>query len=126
MAIALRQPGSSFKPFIYALALSKNPIGPASPIADMKTSFGSYTPDNYDKNFKGIMPLEKALAWSRNIPAIKMFFLAGKEESIVKFGQSLGFNSLKENAGYGAPMAIGTAEVRPVDLMQAYSVFANL
>lgn len=98
MAIALRQPGSSFKPFIYALALSKNPIGPASPIADMKTSFGSYTPDNYDKNFKGIMPLEKALAWSRNIPAIKMFFLAGKEESIVKFGQSLGFNSLKENA----------------------------
>ena len=126
MTTALRQPGSSFKPFIYALAISKNPIGPASPIADMKTSFGSYTPDNYDKAFKGIMPLEKALSWSRNIPAIKMFFLAGKEENIVKFGQSLGFGTLKENAWYGAPMAIGTAEVRPVDLMQAYSIFANL
>ncbi len=126
MTIARRQPWSSFKPFVYALALSKNPIGPASPIADMKTSFWSYTPDNYDKNFKWVVPLEKALAWSRNIPAIKMFFLAGKEENIVKFGQSLGFGTLKENAGYGAPMAIGTAEVRPIDLMQAYSVFANL
>ncbi len=121
-----RQPGSSFKPFVYALAISKNPIWPASPIADTKTSFGSWTPDNYDRNFKGIMPLEKALNWSRNIPAIKMFFLAGKEESIIKYGKSLGFTTLKDNAGYGAPMAIGTAEVRPIDLMQAYSVFANL
>lgn len=126
MAIAQRQPWSSFKPFVYALAISKNPIWPASPIADMKTSFWTYNPDNYDKNFKGVMPLEKALAWSRNIPAIKMFFLAGKEENIVKFGQSIGFGTLKNDAGYGAPMAIGTAEVRPIDLMQAYSVFANL
>lgn len=121
-----RQPGSSFKPIVYSLAISKNPIGPASPVADVKTNFSSYTPSNYDTKFKWVMPLEKALAYSRNIPAVKMFYLAGKEEEVVKFWRSIGLTTLKENAWYGAPMAIGTAEVRPIDLMQAYSVFANL
>ena len=79
------QPGSSFKPIVYALAISKNPIGPASPIADVRTSFGSWQPNNYDNKFKGIMSLEKALNYSRNIPAIKMFYLAGKEEAIANF-----------------------------------------
>jgi membrane peptidoglycan carboxypeptidase len=126
MAIAKRQPGSSFKPFVYALAISKNPIGPESPIADMKTSFGKWTPDNYDRGFKGIMTVRKALAYSRNIPAVKMFYLGGREEEIVKEVRSFGMSTVAENAGYGAPMAIGTAEVRPIDLMQAYSVIANL
>jgi penicillin-binding protein 1A len=126
MALARRQPGSSFKPLVYALAISKRPIGPASPIADVKTSFGSYEPNNYDNKFKGVMSVEKALAYSRNIPAIKMYFLAGKEEDLTPFGQSLGLTTLEKNAAYGAPMAIGTAEVRPIDLMQAYSVLANL
>ncbi len=126
MIISQRQPGSSFKPFVYALALAKNPIGPASPIADAKTSFGSWNPDNYDRGFKGVMTLEKALTWSRNIPAVKMFFLAGKEEKLTEFAELLWFTTFKKDAWYGAPMAIGTAEVRPIDLMQAYSVFANL
>jgi penicillin-binding protein 1C len=89
MTIARRQPGSSFKPFVYALAISKEPIGPASPVADAKTSFGPWSPDNYDKKFKGIMTLEKALAYSRNIPAVKMFYLAGREESLIQFGKSI-------------------------------------
>ncbi len=126
MALARRQPWSSFKPFVYALAISKEPIGPQSPVADAKTSFGPWTPDNYDKWFKGIMTLEKALAYSRNIPAVKMFYLAGREESLIKFGRDIGFTTLKDDIWYGAPMAIWTAEVRPIDLMQAYSVLANL
>ncbi len=125
MITAKRQPGSSFKPIVYALAISRNPIGPESPIADIKTSFGKYIPNNYDNGFKGIMSLRKALGWSRNIPAIKMFYLAGKEDEIVKFGKSIWLTTLKENAWYGAPLAIGAAEVRPIDMMQAYSVFAN-
>jgi penicillin-binding protein 1A len=125
MAIALRQPGSSFKPFVYALAIAKNPIGPESPIADIKTDFGKWSPDNYDKKFNGIMQVKTALDYSRNIPAAKMFFLAGWEGDIVKMWRSFWLSSLKENAGYGWPLAIGTAEVRPIDLMQAYSVLAN-
>jgi penicillin-binding protein 1A len=126
MAIAKRQPGSSFKPFVYALAISKYPIWPESPVADTKTSFWPWTPDNYDKKFKWVMSLQNALAYSRNIPAVKMFYLAWKEESVIKFSRSLWFTTMKDDVWYGAPMAIWTAEVRPVDLMQAYSVFANL
>ena len=70
------RPGSSFKPFVYALAISKNPIGPESPVADTKTKFASWEPDNYDGNFNGIMTVKSALGFSRNIPAAKMFFLA--------------------------------------------------
>lgn len=125
MTIALRQPGSSFKPFIYALAIAANPIGPESPVADIETAFWKWKPDNYDKTFKGVMSLQKALWYSRNIPAAKMFYLAWGEEAIVKIWKNLWLSTLKENAWYWAPMAIGTAEVRPIDLMQAYSVLAN-
>jgi membrane carboxypeptidase/penicillin-binding protein len=55
-----------------------------------------------------------------------MYYLAGMEDAIVKFGKSIGLSTLKENAAYGAPLAIGAAEVRPIDMMQAYSVLANL
>lgn len=126
MTTARRQPGSSFKPIIYSLAISKNPIGPASPIADVKTTFWTWKPNNYDGSFKGIMTVDKALAYSRNIPAIKMYFLAGQEEAIAKFGQSIWLKTLDENAWVGGSLALGAEEVRPIDLMQAYSVFANL
>lgn len=127
MALANRQPGSSFKPIVYALAISKNAIGPESPIADIETSFGAeYKPNNYDNSFKGIMMVKNALAYSRNIPAIKMFYLAGGEEDIIKFVKTLGIGTLKENFWYGAPLAIWAGEVRPIDMLQAYSVFANL
>lgn len=125
MVTAIRQPGSSFKPIIYSLAIAKNPIWPATPVTDGPLSFGKWKPDNYDKQFKWVMSLETALAYSRNIPAIKMYYLAGQEEEIIKYAKTLGLSNLKENFGYGAPIAIGTAEAKPIDMMQAYSVFAN-
>jgi penicillin-binding protein 1A len=125
MVTAIRQPGSSFKPIVYSLAIAKNPIGPASPVTDGPISFGKWKPDNYDKSFKWVMSLESALDYSRNIPAIKMYYLAGQEEAIIKYAKGLGLTSLRENYGYGAPIAIGTAEAKPIDMMQAYSVFAN-
>ena len=125
MVTAVRQPWSSFKPIVYSLAISKNPIWPASPITDGPISFGKWSPDNYDQQFKWVMSLESALDYSRNIPAIKMYYLAGQEEAIIKYAKSLGISSLRENYWYGAPLAIGTAEAKPIDMMQAYSVFAN-
>lgn len=72
-----RQPGSSFKPIVYALGISKEPIGPETPIYDVPTKFGAWEPDNYDKQFLGKMSIRRALDYSRNIPAIKMFYMAG-------------------------------------------------
>lgn len=71
------------------------------------------------------MSVGKALAYSRNIPAIKMYFLAGNEKEIIPFVKNLGITTLKSDFGYGAPLAIGSGEVKAVELMQAYSVFAN-
>jgi membrane carboxypeptidase/penicillin-binding protein PbpC len=52
MLTAMRQPGSSFKPLVYALAISKNAIGAETPISDLSTTFGKWKPDNYDTEFK--------------------------------------------------------------------------
>jgi penicillin-binding protein 1A len=97
MAVSSRQPWSSFKPFVYALAISKYPIWPKSPVADARTEFNEWTPDNYDRKFQGVMTLEDALWYSRNIPAVKMFFLAGKEEELIRFWRDLWFSTLKDN-----------------------------
>ncbi len=120
-----RQPGSSFKPLVYTLAISKNPIGPDTPIFDLKTKFGGWEPNNYDEKFLWKMTVKKALDYSRNIPAIKMLYLAGGEASVVEFSESLGIASLNKDGNYGATLAIGTGELKPIELMQAYSVFAN-
>ena len=125
MITAKRQPGSSFKPIVYALAISKNPIGPETPIYDVDTKFWKWEPENYDQQFEGKMMVKTALDHSRNIPAIKMYYLAWEEKEIVNFGNSIGINSLKQNMDYWAPLSIGTAELKPIELMQWYSVFAN-
>ena len=122
---SMRQPGSSFKPIVYSLAISKNPIGPDTPIFDLKTKFGEWEPNNYDEKFLGKMTVKKALDYSRNIPAIKMLYLAWGESAVVDFAEALGINSLNKDGEYGAPLAIGTGELKPIELMQAYSVFAN-
>lgn len=122
---SLRQPGSSFKPIVYSLAMTKDAIGPETPIYDVNTKFGSWDPDNYDQKFMGRMRVRTALDYSRNIPAIKMFKVAGGEEEVVKHAKSLGIDSLRSDGKYGMPLAIGTGEVRPLELAQAYSVFAQ-
>ena len=76
MTTALRQPGSSFKPIEYSLAISKEAISPDTPIFDVDTSFGNYSPDNYDQKFLGKMKIKTALDYSRNIPAVKIFTVA--------------------------------------------------
>jgi len=127
MITSTRQPWSSFKPFVYALAIDKNPIGPQTPIFDVPTAFASnWSPKNYDGKYQGKMTLMAALNHSRNITAIKMYFLAGEQKEIVHFMKETGVHSLNEEAYYGAPMALGTAEMTPLELVGSYSVFANM
>ncbi|MDD5213838.1 MAG: transglycosylase domain-containing protein [Candidatus Gracilibacteria bacterium] len=122
-----RQVGSSIKPLVYSLAIEKNAIGTQSAIYDTKTTFpGDYAPNNYDGKFMGKMNIMTALNYSRNVPAIKMYFLAGQQGPIINYLESLGINSLNKNFYYGAPLAIGAAEIEPIEMASAYSVFANM
>jgi len=123
---ARRQPGSSFKPIVYAKAFL-NRYSPATVIYDTPTNFGSdYRPQNYDGLFLGPMPIRRALAQSRNIPALKAYFLAGQEEEIIPFANRLGIESLKvEKSNFGPPLALGSGEVSLSEMVQAFSTFAS-
>jgi membrane peptidoglycan carboxypeptidase len=120
-----RQPGSAFKPFVYAQAFY-NRYAPASVVFDTETRLGnSAFPKNFDGKFWGPMPMRKALGQSRNIPAIKTYFLAGEQEPIKELAERMGIVFMDRNRDYGWPLALGAAEVRLTDLVGAYGVFAN-
>jgi len=124
IATRYRQPGSSFKPFVYALAFL-NGYAPATVLYDVETQIGpGEWPQNYDGEFLGPVRIREGLAYSRNIPAIKSYFLAGQEEEIIPFMEPFGIE-LDDTIGYGWPLALGSGEVRLLDLVGAYGVFAN-
>jgi len=125
VATSYRQPGSSFKPFVYAQAFY-NRFAPASVVFDVATSFGGTKKvQNYDGRFMGPISMRKALGQSRNIPAIKAYFLAGEKDPILELTQKMGLKYKDTSIDYGWPLGLGTAEVRLYDMVQAYSVFAN-
>lgn len=127
MITSKRQPGSSFKPLVYALAIDKNPIWPNTPIYDLPTTFpGDYEPANYNGKFSWKMTIMTALNHSRNIPAIKAYFLAWEYKEIIAFVKKIWIQSLKDTLYYWAPLALWTWEVKPLEMAQAYSTFANL
>lgn len=120
-----RQPGSSFKPIVYAEAFH-NRYAPASVVFDTRTAFSSsYIPNNYDGTFMGPISIRKALGQSRNIPAIKAYYLAGEEEPVIKRAEEMGIDFLDTDQTYGAPLGLGTAEVQPLDITSAFGVFAS-
>ncbi|MBT3865018.1 hypothetical protein HOF67_03250 [Candidatus Peregrinibacteria bacterium] len=119
-----RQPGSSFKPIVYAQSFY-NGYGPASVIYDVPTKFGPDEPQNYDGEFMGQMSIRKALGQSRNLPAIKAYFLAGNQDKIIDLSHDMGITSLDKNHSYGYPLALGAGEIPLMEMVSAYSVFAN-
>jgi 1A family penicillin-binding protein len=136
-ALALRQPGSSFKPFVYAADLQKG-YTPDTAIFDLPTQFSTtcapsdnfndtppcYAPGNYDGKFRGPMTFTTALAQSINIPAVKALYLAGIP-NVLTLAKNMGLTSLGQPKDYGLSLALGAAEVRLLDLTSAYSAFAN-
>ncbi|MBU1176837.1 MAG: PBP1A family penicillin-binding protein [Patescibacteria group bacterium] len=123
-----RQPGSSFKPFAYAAAFKKG-FTPETIVFDLQTNFGvfgasEYIPRNYDNKFRGPISLRSALAQSINIPAVKILYLAGVDETI-KLAQNMGITTLKDRQRYGLSLALGGGEVKLIDETAAYGVFAT-
>jgi len=124
VATSERQPGSSFKPLVYATAFEDKWF-PGSTLYDVKTSFGgTYTPDNYDKSFRGPVTIRYALQNSLNIPAVKILDLVGFEKMIDK-AHELGLASLDDPDRYGLSLVLGGGEVKLVELTGAYGTFAN-
>ncbi len=125
LATSFRQPGSTLKPFVYALALEQG-YTPASILPDIKfPARGGFFPMNHDGKEHGPLRLRVALACSYNIPA---FYLAMKltPEKVIAKLQQAGFGYIKADPGfYGETIALGSAEVKLLDLVIAYSAFAN-
>jgi membrane peptidoglycan carboxypeptidase len=135
--IALRQPGSSFKPFVYATMLAKG-FTPDTAIFDVPTQFSTacspadianneypcYAPSNYDSKFRGAMTLTTALAQSINIPAVKALYIAGIQ-NVIDLAHRVGITTIGDAKEYGLALALGAAEVRLLDLTNAFAVFAN-
>lgn len=127
--VALRQAGSTLKPFLYELALEGRLLTAASILDDsplnLTTPSGLYIPQNYDRDFKGPVSLRVALASSLNVPAVRTLALLGLESFHERLHQ-VGLQSLTESAQfYGYSLALGSAEVTLLSLSNAYRTLAN-
>lgn len=123
-----RQPGSSFKPFAYAEFFKKG-YPPSTILFDLKTNFGKYKnkdyiPKNYDNKFRGPISVREALAQSINVPSVKVLYLAGIRDTI-KLAKKMGITTLNDPKRYGLSLVLGGGEVRLIDEVAAYSVFAQ-
>ncbi len=128
VAISPRQPGSSFKPIVYAKALSKG-YTPKTVLYDVLTNFSvgrqkSYIPKNYDLKTRGPVTIRQALAWSLNIPAVKVLYLAGKNQ-VIDLAHQMGITTLQNPQRLGLALVLGGGEVKLLDEVGAYSVFAQ-
>lgn len=128
VAIRDRQPGSSFKPFVYLAAFTKG-YTPETMLFDVPTNFSTdtgneYSPQNYDGSFHGPLQMKNALAMSLNIPAVKTLYLAGVKDSI-DLAKNLGITGLNQPDRYGLSLVLGGGEVKLLDHVNAYASVAN-
>lgn len=138
---ASRQPGSSFKPFVYALAFKKG-YTPDTVLFDVPTEFNPlcelgkgptlptieeykcYHPENFNDKFKGPVTLKEAISQSINIPSVKLLYLVGVNDAI-KLAESMGISTLKDRSRFGLSLVLGGGEVKLLEMVNAYGVFAN-
>ncbi len=126
---APRQPGSTLKPFLYALALDQHLLTAASLIEDTPLELpeqrGIYRPLDYDRQFRGLVSMRTALASSLNVPAVRTTDMVGVEGFADRL-RRLGFSGLVEEGDYyGAALALGSADVTLWQLVNAYRTLAN-
>lgn len=129
VALQERQPGSAFKPFAYLRAFQKG-YTPDTMLWDVRTNFGvwgaqSYIPEDYDGRFRGPITFRQALAQSINIPSVKALYLAGID-STIELAHNLGISTLNRGSSfYGLSLVLGGGEVKLLDMVSSYGVFAT-
>lgn len=124
---SLRQPGSSFKPLVYAAAFEKG-FPPETVLYDVETNFPydgrTYRPRNYDGRESGPVTMRKALQGSLNIPAVKTIFLVGLEGAF-DFADRMGYSTFKDRSKFGPSIVLGGGGVHMIEHVSAYGAFAN-
>lgn len=124
-AVAARAAGSTLKPFAYALALDRGLVTPATMLADVPTRFRDLDPQNFSRDFRGLVSVRDALVLSLNLPAIEVERQVGQARFHATL-RALGLATISEPAEhYGLGLVLGNAEVRLLDLANAYAVFAR-
>ena len=124
VALRPRLPGSSFKPIVYAAAYLQG-YAPSTIVYDVRTKFGGwYAPENYDGQVRGPISMRSALGGSLNIPAVKTAFMAGVP-NVLDLARKMGLQLNQPDDWYGLSLALGAGEVRLLDHVAAYGVFAN-
>ncbi len=136
VATAKRQPGSSFKPFVYATAFNMG-YRPETVLFDLPIQFGTacapydmsdaspcYAPQDYDGKFRGPISIRSALAGSINVPAVETLYLVGVNNAIDQV-EKMGITTLKDRSRFGLSLVLGGGEVTLLDMTGAYSVFSN-
>ena len=138
--MGLRQPGSSFKPFVYATAFNKG-FTPDTILWDAKTEFNPncpadgngaidssgqqcYNPRNYDGLYRGKVSLRQSLAGSLNLPSVKIFYLTGMDKTL-QAARDFGITTLNDPDRYGLSLVLGGGETNLLELTSAYGVFAT-
>ncbi len=125
-ALALRSPGSALKPFLYTAALDMGIISPTDVLADIPLDYSGYSPENYNRDCLGPVSVREALIKSLNIPAVKLSAKVGVD-NLLKTLRKSGLSSLTQDKNYyGLSLTLGSAEVKLLELTNAYAAIARL
>ncbi|OYT91545.1 MAG: penicillin-binding protein 1C [Burkholderiales bacterium PBB3] len=122
--LSRRSPGSTLKPFIYGLALDQGLIHSASILKDSPSSYGGFSPENFDGRFAGPIPAHEALIRSRNVPAVDLASRLGRP-NLYDLLRMAGVQKLAPETHYGLALVLGGGEVSPEELVQLYAMLAN-
>ncbi len=122
--LAKRSPGSTLKPFVYALAMDEGIIHPMTMLRDAHKRFGGFTPENFDREFLGPVFAKTALIQSRNVPAVDLQAKL-RQRSFFDFLKEADVTELKNPAHYGLSLALGGGEVTMLELVSLYAALAN-
>jgi len=122
--LAKRSPGSTLKPFVYALALDQGLVHPRTVLADTPTAFGAFNPENFDGRFIGPVTVQDALIRSRNIPALTIAAKLSKP-GLYEFLKQSGISGLDTEQHYGLSLTLGSGEVTMEEMAKLYALLAN-